>query len=391
MTDDPRISEFLSAAGWGDSVVARLAGDASNRRYLRVTRGGGTAVLMDASPERGEDVRPFLAVTEWLLGCGLSAPRVLAADANAGLLLLEDLGDDLYARHLARRPADEPALYAAAVDLLAGLAEAPPPLVTATPDPTARAALSDRREATPLPPPPPSAVGGKAGRGLSPPSVRGDGPGAARARPLPLLPYDQAALDREAGLFTRWWLPAVAPVSPGMTEHFAGLVREATAPVAAARDAVVLRDYHAENLLWLPGRAGVARVGLLDYQDALAGHAAYDLVSLLEDARRDTGEALRKAMVARYLAARPELEAEAFRAAYAILGAQRNLKIIGIFARLARRDEKPRYLGLIPRVWEHLQRDFLHPALAPLATWVARYAPAPEPAVLSRAGQVVPA
>jgi aminoglycoside/choline kinase family phosphotransferase len=342
VSGDPRLGAFLAAAGWGGATLAPLAGDASNRRYLRVGRGGVTAVLMDAPPARGEDVRPFVAVTEWLLDRGLSAPRVLAADTQAGLLLLEDLGDDLYARHLPRSPGDEPLLYGAAVDLLAGLANAPPP----------------------------ATIGFAA---------------------LPLAPYDQAALDREAGLFTGWWLPAVATVSAGMVEDYAGLVREATAPVATAREVMVLRDYHAENLLWLPGRAGPARVGLLDYQDALAGHAAYDLVSLLEDARRDTAPELQQAMFARYLAARPELDADAFRAAYAILGAQRNLKIIGIFARLARRDGKPRYLSLIPRVWGHLQRDLSHRALARLAAWVARHAPAPEPAVLARAGAKVPA
>ena len=245
---------------------------------------------------------------------------------------------------MARHPAAEADLYAAAVDLLAGLATAPPP--------------------------------GRVGTGRA-------------AMDLPR--YDGAVLDREAALFTGWWLPAVAPVSPGMAADYAGLVAGATAPVAAARDVLVLRDYHAENLLWLPGRAGDARIGLLDYQDALAGHAAYDLVSLLEDARRDTTAELRRAMVGRYLAARPELDPEAFRAAYATLGAQRNLKIIGIFARLARRDGKPRYLALIPRVWAHLQRDLAHPSLARLAAWIARHAPAPEPDVLARAGAAVAA
>lgn len=208
---------------------------------------------------------------------------------------------------------------------------------------------------------------------------------------MALSPYDSAVLDREAGLFSGWWLPAVAPVTPDMAADYAGLVAEAVAPVAGAREALVLRDYHAENLVWLRGRSGDGRVGLLDYQDALAGHAAYDLVSLLEDARRDTDAGLREAMLLRYLAARPGLEPEEFRAAYAILGAQRNLKIIGIFARLARRDGKPRYLGMIPRVWDHLQRDLAHPALARLAAWVARHAPAPEADVLARAAAAVPA
>ncbi len=341
---DAAIADFLADAGWGDAVIAPLAGDASNRRYLRLSRAGSTAVLMDAPPERGEDVRPFLAVTEWLRDRRLSAPRPLASDLEAGLLLLEDLGDDLFVRHLARHPADETALYGAAVDLLARLAGSPPP----------------------------ARLGG----------------GAVA---MELAPYDAAVLAREAGLFTGWWLPAVATVSPGMAADYAALVAEATAAVESARDVLVLRDYHAENLLWLPGRAGAARVGLLDYQDALAGHAAYDLVSLLEDARRDTAPELQAAMVERYLRARSELDADGFRAAYAVLGAQRNLKIIGIFARLARRDGKPRYLGLIPRVWRHLQRDLAHPALAPLAAWIERHAPAPEAAVLARAGAAVPA
>lgn len=342
MTQD--MADFLALSGWGNATVAPLAGDASNRRYFRLARGSARAVLMDAPPSRGEDVRPFIAVTEWLRDRGLSAPQILAADPRAGLLLLEDLGDDLFVRHIARRPVEEATLYGAAVDLLAGLAEAPPP--------------------------------------------ERIGSGAADTA---LAPYDRAVLDREAGLFTAWWLPAVADLSPAMAEDYAGLVAEVTAPVADAREVVVLRDYHAENLLWLPDRSGTARVGLLDYQDALAGHPAYDLVSLLEDARRDTALELRDAMLRRYLMARPELDPETFRAAYAVLGAQRNLKIIGIFARLARRDGKPRYLSLIPRVWDHLQRDVSHPNLARLAGWLRRHAPAPEPAVLEKAAATVPA
>jgi aminoglycoside/choline kinase family phosphotransferase len=341
---DAAIAGFLDAAGWGDATIAPLAGDASNRRYLRLARGRETAVLMDAASERGEDIRPFLAVTDWLRAHGLSAPRPMAADAGTGLLLLEDLGDDLFVRHAARHPAEERTLYAVAVDLLTALAASPP------------AARIGSSSATML-----------------------------------LGAYDEAVLAREAALFTGWWLPAVSAVSSGMASDFAGLVGAATAAVAEARDVLVLRDYHAENLLWLPARAGAARVGLLDYQDALAGHAAYDLVSLLEDARRDTAPELQAAMLARYLDARPDLDPEAFRAAYAALGAQRNLKIIGIFARLARRDGKSRYLALIPRVWRHLQRDLSHPALAPLADWIARHAPAPEPDVLARAGATVPA
>ena len=179
-----------------------------------------------------------------------------------------------------------------------------------------------------------------------------------------------------------------ATPSPGLGAEFDGLLAEVTAALEPVREVLVLRDYHGDNLIWLPARKGVARVGLLDYQDALAGHAAYDLMSLLEDARRDTSAELREAMIGRYLGRRPELDGAAFRAAYAALGAQRNLKIVGIFARLAIRDAKPRYLELIPRVWEHLMRDLEHPALAPLARWVARHLAPPEPATLARVAAV---
>lgn len=338
------LDAFLRGAGRDPALARPLAGDASNRRYLRLAAEPGhpDAVLMDAPPGKGEDARPFVAVTHWLRGQGLSAPGIAAADLAEGFLLLEDLGDDLYARLLEREPGREPELYAGAVDLLAGLADIPAPATI--------------------------------------------GPADCR---LALPPYDAAVLAREAALIRDWWMPAAgADPSPDLAAEFDALVAGATAAVEPARDVVVLRDYHAENLIWLSGRAGAARVGLLDYQDALAGHAAYDLVSLLEDARRDTPAALRAALIRRYLDQRPALDAEAFRAAYAALGAQRNLKIVGIFARLAIRDLKPRYLTLIPRVWGHVMNDLAHPALAPLRAWVARHVPPPDPATLARVAEL---
>lgn len=320
------IAAFLDRAGWADAEQAPLAGDASNRRYLRLRKGSETAVLMDARPERGEDVRPFLAVTALLRARGLSAPEIRLADEATGLLLLEDLGDALYARQCAADPAAEGALYGAAVDLL-----------------------------------------------------------AEQAAPAPALaPYDAAVLKREARLAVDWYHAGLVETPGALGEALSAHLAEALAPVAACRAVLVLRDYHAENLLWLPGRRGHARVGLLDYQDALAGHPAYDLVSLLEDARRDTAPELRAAMLARYLAARPDVDEAAFRAAYAALGAQRNLKIIGIFARLARRDHKPRYLALIPRVWAHLMGDLAHPELSALKDLVRRHLPPPDSAALAR-------
>ena len=331
MSRDAEIAEFLAAAGWAGAERAPLAGDASARRYERLRSGGARAILMDVPPTSGLVVAPFLAVDRWLRAAGLSAPEVLAADEGRGLVLLEDLGDDLLARICAAQPEREPGLYAAAVDLLADLQRLPPP----------------------------------AGAWTTP-------------------PYDLAFLGREAALMLEWYVPATtgAPVPPDLAAEFAALLDETLAPVAV-EEVAVYRDYHAENLLWLPDRTGHARVGLLDFQDMLIGHPAYDLVSLLADARRDVAPELAAAMEARYLA-RTGAEPEAFTAAARILSAQRNMKIVGLFTRLCRRDGKARYLDLLPRVWGYLAADLAHPALAGLAGFVAAHVPAPEPAVRAR-------
>ncbi len=325
------IDAFLAREGWGAAARAPLAGDASARRYQRLTRGRARAILMDVPPESGLEVRPFLAVTDWLRAGGFSAPEVLASDPARGLVLLEDFGDDLFAALCAAEPAREAGLYAAAVDLLAELQRRPPPAA-----------------------------------GWTPP------------------PYDMAVLMREARLFVEWYLPAATgrPVPQALGAEFEALAAAAFTAVAAPA-VPILRDYHAENLIWLPGRRGHARVGLLDYQDMLVGHPAYDLVSLIEDARRDTSAELRAAMLARYLE-RSGADGETFGAAAATLAAQRNLKIMGLFTRLCRRDGKPRYLACLPRVWAHLARDLAAPPLAGLAAFVARHAPPPEPAVQAR-------
>lgn len=332
---DAVIATFLEAAGWRGAELTPLAGDASPRRYHRLRLASRRAVLMDAAPGEDADPHPFLAVTEWLRGLGLSAPEILAAAPEDGLILLEDLGDDLYARLLAREPDREIPLYEAAVDLLAMLHAAPLPLATTC------------------------------------------------WRPAP---YDGTILLREARLVVDWYLPAALgrPVASETASAFDSILLSLLPLAGGMRPVAVLRDYHAENLIWLPARAGHARIGLLDYQDLLIGHPAYDLVSLLEDARRDTSDALRAAMVRRYLRA-TGAEPEAFGAASALLAAQRNLKILGIFTRLCRRDGKPAYLAHMPRVWAHLERDLRHPALAPLAAWCACL-PAPDPAILKRIG-----
>jgi aminoglycoside/choline kinase family phosphotransferase len=345
MTPDARSAAravFLDSTDWRAAAVSPLAGDASPRRYFRLTGGPAPAVLMDADPATGEDVRPFAALTALLRARGLSAPALLAADAAAGFLLIEDLGDDLFVRVCARDTAAEPKLYETAVDLLASLHDTPPP--------AAAPALPEF---------------------------------GILACPIP--PYDAATLLREARLVTDWWTPlAAVPLSPDALVEFDATLLAACASVEPCRDALVLRDYHAENLLWLPERRGLARIGLLDYQDALRGHPAYDLISLAEDARRDVGPGIADRLKARYAQARG-LDASAFGEACAVLAAQRNLKIVGIFARLARRDRKRQYLRLIPRVWAHVQRDLAHPTLAPLAALVARLIPEPTPARLAQA------
>jgi aminoglycoside/choline kinase family phosphotransferase len=315
------IESFLMRNGWGGAARSVLAGDASFRRYERLRRAGSGAVLMDAPPAH-EDVRPFAAIARHLVGLGYSAPAITAEDAAGGLLLLEDLGDSTYSRALAAG-VDAETLYGAAIDLLAELHRQPPP----------------------------------AG----------------------LAPYDEAAYLAEADLLVDWFLPQAT--GRATAAHARRAYHDAWSAVLGCaglgRTVLVLRDYHADNLMWLPEREGTARVGLLDFQDALAGSPAYDVVSLLEDARRDVTEPLVEAMIARYLAAAPALAPDAFRAAYAVLGGQRNAKIVGIFTRLWRRDGKPGYLDLIPRVWRLLERDLAHPALRPVRAWFDAHVPPP--------------
>lgn len=325
-----QIERFLTACAWADAPRRPLAGDASFRRYDRLgeTR---TAVLMDAPPAH-EDVRPFVAIADHLRALGLSAPAVLAADAGAGLLLLEDLGDDSFT-HLLENPdlGVEGTLYRAAVDVLVALHG------HAAPDELA--------------------------------SVDGT---------ITRLPdYDAGPLLDETGLFVDWYLPAVtgAPILADGRRAFDAMWRSLFPLIEVGPQVLVLRDYHANNLMWLPERTGVARVGLLDFQDALRGHPAYDLVSLLQDARRDVPPELEQAMIDYYLAACPGLDRGTFLAAYAVLGAQRNTKVIGIFTRLAVRDAKPHYLDMIDRVWGLLERDLAHPALAPARAWFDRWVP----------------
>jgi len=316
---------FLDRAGWGGATRQFLAGDASDRSYDRLTRGDETAVLMDAPPGKGDDPARFLAIAADLRGLGLSAPQVLAQDLACGFLLLEDLGDALFARITAAEPSAEPALYQAATDVLVAVQAHPP-----GPD--------------------------------MPDLTAADWAGAAAF-----------ALD--------WYRLAITgdridttPFRAALTE---ALIRHADGPRV-----LILRDYHAENLLWLPDRAGLARVGLLDFQLAQAGQPGYDLVSLLQDARRDVQPQTEEAMITRFATATGQPE-PAFRRSYAVLGAQRALRILGVFARLCLVAGKPGYLPLLPQVWGQLQRNLAQPELRGLAQACA-VLPPPTPAALTR-------
>ncbi|MEJ1970638.1 MAG: phosphotransferase [Rhizomicrobium sp.] len=347
---------FLTASGWGDAKRFPLPGDASTRRYVRVVRGDRTAMLMDqpqtaetpgapadATPEQRRalgynavarlasgDVGRFIAVANFLRREGLSAPEILAADPAAGFALLEDLGDDLYTDVLAQG-GDEKALYAAAADVLARLHESRAPAL--------------------LPP------------------------------DKPLFAYDETAQLAEIDLLTEWFVPlAMGRAASGdeVQEHRA-LWRKALAETFAKPAVFVHRDFHAQNLLWLPARDGVERVGLIDFQDAVAGSQAQDLMHLLEDARRDVSAELAQATIAHYLSAMRDrgmaVDEAGFRAEMARASAQRNARIVGIFARLYKRDGKARYLPFLPRVWGYLNRDLEHPAMAELKAWYDRTIP----------------
>jgi len=326
MTERARaIAEFLDAAGWAGAERRLLAADASFRRYERLWHDGTSRVLMDAPPPR-ENVRAFDQIARTLIDLGLSAPRPLEVDAAAGLMLLEDLGDRTFTRALAEN-VDEATLYRLAIDVLIALHR------HWQPDPEAAPAS-----------------------------------------------YDDARLLQEVRLLPDWFLPALrgAPTPEPVREAYIEAWRAVLGRVRAGPDCLVLRDYHVDNLMLLEGREGVAACGLLDFQDAVIGPPAYDVVSLLEDARRDIGAGVAAEMLARYLEAFPELDRAGFMESYAVLGAQRAAKIVGIFTRLSRRDGKDQYLRHIPRVWRILTAGLEHPVLAPVKAWFDREVPAAE-------------
>lgn len=317
MSDLPvGLHEFLAEAHWSDAEIDPIPGDASFRRYFRVQRPDGERAMLMFAPPPEEDPSDFLHVAQWLTQQGMRAPAIFASDQPQGWVLLEDFGNDRMRDWLDLHPDREMAAYQTAIDALVELHNRPPG---------------------------------------------------------PFGPYDMPTYQREAGLFVECFCPA-----QGLAVDVAGFEnawQTALEPMMARqqRGVTVLRDYHAENIMLLADPAQSTSPheaqGLIDFQDALVGHRAYDLVSLLQDARRDVSEQLEAAMLQRYID-RAETDSN-FTADYARLGAQRNAKIVGIFTRLFKRDGKPRYLDLIPRVWAAMERDLKHPALEPVADWFA--------------------
>lgn len=316
-------AEFIDTAGWSDACRTVIAGDASNRRYERLTQADGTTlILMDAPPDKGEDVRPFIQIAEFLTKQGFSAPQIYDRDSEKGFLLIEDLGNGLFARVLQNDTWREAELYEAATDVLGKLVETTPP---------------------------------------------------------PLKRYDAPQMAEMAALAFEWYAAGISGASHHKEQNeFHHMIELLLEPLDAHAGVLIQRDYHAENMLWLPDRKGIARVGLIDFQDAMLGHPAYDVVSFLQDARRDVSKETEQRMKQRFCdisgTDRPSFDAD-----YALLGVQRNLRILGVFARLCIRDGKAHYVDLIPRVWGHIETNLSHPALDAVRAMVERNLPRPTP------------
>ena len=355
MSRDEKIETFLRGCGWGEALRVVVPGDASARRYERLTLGAQKAVLMDAPPNAelppepegastadrealgynalarlaGADPAAFICIAEALTMRGFSAPKILARDIDAGLILLEDLGDDLFARVIKDSPAKEEELYSAAIDTLAAIYRSSFATTLTSKDASWR-----------------------------------------------LRDYDSAALQAEVDLLLDWYAADIgAVISQAAKGEWTAIWAKLFAHLETHAKGLALRDFHAENIFWMPEREATSRVGLIDFQDGLMAHPAYDLVSLLEDARRDVSDNLRAGLIERFCEKAGLKNDEAFQTAYAVMGAQRNAKILGIFVRLAKRDGKPQYRRLIPRVQKLFLNDIKGPAFAPLRAWFASHLP----------------
>jgi len=345
------LRQFLTNAGFVDARRRRMPGDASTRSYARLSQNDQVCILMN-SPRRpdgpaiyqgrsysaavhlAEDVQPFVAIAQGLRTHGFSAPVIHHADLEAGFLITEDFGNAAFVA--GEPPAPIPERYEAATDVLAALHH------------------------------------------LSLPETLMVAPHVSYTIPA----FDIEAMLIEIGLMLEWYLPDHG-ITPDQTsrEEFDAIWRALLQKVASAPRTWVMRDYHSPNLIWLAERTGGARVGIIDFQDAVLGPAAYDLVSLLQDARIDVPEQLELALLTRYIKARRQRQADfdpaGFAELYALMSAQRNTRLLGTFARLNRRDGKPQYLRHQPRIWTYLQRSLAHPSLVRFKDWVMAHVPEP--------------
>ena len=307
---------FPGFAPWKTAACEPLTGDASVRKYFRLRGEQQTAILMDAS-QVPDSVAPFIRIANQLRKIGLSAPKLYLHDKANSLLLLEDFGDDTFAK-LLKQPESAEKLFTLATDVLIALHRQP------------------------------------------------------QAAPEKLRAYHPEKMLEDIELFVQWRTPHVTALEK---EDFRAAWRAVLPQAHRVPPSLLLRDYHVANLMLLPDRDGIRQVGLLDFQDAYRGPVTYDLVSLLEDARRDVPEALQKKLLARYLAAFPALDRELFETSLAILAAQRHTRVLGIFERLARHEGKLDYRRLhSPRVERLLQKALRHPMLADVKNWMDRHA-----------------
>jgi len=313
-----KIERFLRHHGWDDAKTEKITSDASNRKYTRLFKKQNTSILMDSDPTTNESIENFIYFTNQLRKQKFSAPKIYGQDICNGLLLLEDLGSDSFANILKSKPHLENHIYQEAINQLIEIRKNKIPHLTRK--------------------------------------------------------YDLKILLQEAVLFSEWYL---SPLRASYeSSHLLKILRVTLQETLKQDTTLVLRDYHAENLMWLPDRRNNRRVGLLDYQDALAGNPAYDIASLLKDARREVPKKLQEELI-KYFLKKTNLDHAVFSRDYSILSAQRNLKIIGIFSRLSIRDNKSGYLDLIPRVWKNLQDDLKHPSLNELSEFIKSNSPQP--------------
>jgi len=322
MEREKQLEKFLEKNGYSMSDVSMLAGDASFRKYYRLKKGKTSLVIMDAPPPQ-EDVNPFINIANFLTSNGFSAPNIEASDIENGFLILEDLGDNKFndvISDVEERLTSidskmiEEEMYKASIDLLVELHKIPPPNIRK---------------------------------------------------------YDDELLMNECLLLADWYYKLITgnEIEKKKRDKYISIWEKILSDTHMKEEVLVLRDYHADNLMWLEDREGTKKVGLLDFQDAVVGSPAYDLVSLLEDARRDVNENFADSMISYYVSS-SGINKEKFILSYSILGAQRNCKILGIFARLLLRDGKNNYLSMMPRVWKYLEGDLRNHSLAPLKKWL---------------------